>query len=269
MSYVDCKHLISEVKDEVLWISLNRPEAMNAFSDEMIEGLVKAIKKAEEDLSIRLSVITGSGKAFCAGGDIKAMEEKTGMFAGDSKELKERYQKGIQQIPLAIESVNKPIIAMVNGAAIGAGLDLACMCDIRVGSEYAKFGETFAKLALVPGDGGSYFLQRVVGFSKAMEMTLTGSIYNARQAKEMGLLNEVAEAEDLKARVQVYIDAIKLTAPKAVAFGKAALKAAYHEELAPMLDTLSTYQGETQRTDDHFEAIKAFKEKRKPVWKGH
>ncbi len=269
MNYVDCIHLLSEVKEEVLWISLNRPEAMNAFSDEMIEGLVKAVKKAETDPKIRLTVITGSGKAFCAGGDIKAMEEKTGMFAGDSIELKERYQKGIQQIPLAIESVNKPIIAMVNGAAIGAGLDLACMCDIRIGSEYAKFGETFAKLALVPGDGGSYFLQRIVGFSKAMEMTLTGSIYNAVQAKEMGLLNEVAEAEDLESRVQVYIDAIKLTAPKAQAMGKAALKAAYHEELEPMLETLSTYQGETQRTDDHFEAIKAFKEKRKPVWKGH
>lgn len=268
MSYILCADLKTEVVDEVLWIYLNRPDSMNAITDEMISGLVGALKKAESDDGIRLSVITGMGKAFCAGGDIKAMEEKTGMFAGDSKELKERYQKGIQQIPKTIEAINKPIIAMVNGAAIGAGLDLACMCDIRVGSTYAKFGETFAKLALVPGDGGSYFLQRIVGFAKAMEMTLTANVYNANQAKEMGLLNEVVEADELKGMVQNYANAILLTAPKASSMGKAALKAAYHETLDPMLEKLATFQGETQRTEDHFEALKAFKEKRKPVWKG-
>ena len=116
----------------------------------MIKGLISALNKAEEDKSIRLSVLTGKKKAFCTGSDIKAMEEKTSMFASDSKELKERYQKGIQQIPLAIKAHSKPIIAMVNGAAIEAGLDMACMCDIRMGSTYAKFGETFSKLALVP-----------------------------------------------------------------------------------------------------------------------
>ncbi|MFT6070368.1 MAG: enoyl-CoA hydratase/carnithine racemase [Bacteriovoracaceae bacterium] len=255
-------------KDEVLFIYLNRPEAMNAFSDEMINSLVDALERAEKDKSVRLSVISGRGKAFCAGGDLKAMEEKSGMFAGDSAELKKRYEEGIQRIPLTIESCQKPIIAMVNGAAIGAGLDLACMCDLRVGSTFSKYGETFAKLALVPGDGGSYFLQRVVGFAKAMEMTLTGRIYDANEALSMGLINKLSTPEELEADVAEFIKAILLTAPQAVSMGKEALKRAYHDEVPKMLDMLSTFQGQTQRTKDHFEAIAAFKEKRKPQWIG-
>lgn len=253
-------------KGEVLFIYLNRPEAMNAFSDDMIKSLVDALERAEQDPSIRLSVISGRGRAFCAGGDLKAMEEKTGMFAGDSVELKKRYQEGIQRIPLAIEACQKPILAMVNGAAIGAGLDLACMCDIRIGNQFSKYGETFAKLALVPGDGGSYFLQRVVGFAKAMEMTLTGKVYDAEEALKMGLINSLVDAKELESKTQEYIDAILLTAPIAVSMGKEALKRAYHDEVPSMLDMLSTFQGQTQRTEDHFEAIRAFKEKRKPQW---
>ena len=255
-------------KGEVLWLTLNRPEAMNAFSTSMINSLVEALLLAEKDPSVRVMVISGKGKAFCAGGDLNAMEEKTGMFAGDSTELKKRYQEGIQRIPLAIESCQKPIIAMVNGAAIGAGLDLACMCDLRVASVKARFGETFAKLALVPGDGGSYFLQRIVGFAKAMEMTLTGKLYNAEEAMKMGLVNVVCEPTSLEDEVNSFIESILLTAPKAQAMSKEALKRAYHDEVPEMLDMLSTFQGQTQRTEDHFEAIRAFREKRKHQWTG-
>jgi 2-(1,2-epoxy-1,2-dihydrophenyl)acetyl-CoA isomerase len=255
-------------KDEVLYIYLNRPEFMNAFSDEMINSLVDALERAEQDESIRLSVISGRGKAFCAGGDLKAMEDKSGMFAGDSVELKKRYQEGIQRIPLTIEACQKPILAMVNGAAIGAGLDLACMCDLRIGSTFSKYGETFAKLALVPGDGGSYFLQRIVGFAKAMEMTITGKIYNSDEALSMGLINTLAGPNELENQVNEFIKAILLTAPQAGRMAKEALKRAYHEEVPEMLDMLSTFQGQTQRTEDHFEAIKAFREKRKPQWQG-
>lgn len=268
MTYILAEDLETEVVGNVLWLYLNRPDAMNAFSEDMIKSLVGTLNKAEADPEIRLTVISGRGKAFCAGGDIKAMEEKTGMFAGDSAELKRRYQEGIQQIPLTIEACHKPIIAMINGAAIGAGLDLACMCDLRICSDKAKFGETFTKLALVPGDGGSYFLQRVVGFSKAMEMTLTAKVYNSKEAEQMNLVHQVSSPEELKDKVQEYVEAILLTAPKASMMAKEALKEAYHERITPMLDTLSTFQGDTQRTEDHFEALAAFKEKRKPVWKG-
>jgi len=262
------KDIEVEVEGEVLWIYLNRPEAMNAFSTEMIKSLVRALKNAEQDQSIRLTIISGRGRAFCAGGDIRAMQERTGMFAGDCEELKKRYQEGIQQIPLTIEACQKPILAMINGAAIGAGLDLACMCDLRISSSHAKFGETFTKLALVPGDGGSFFLQRIVGFAKAMEMSLTAKVYNAQEALDMGLVNSLCSETELKKRVQEYIEQILLTAPMASAMTKESLKLSYHQELSPILDLLATYQGRTQRTDDHFEALKAFKEKRKPLWSG-
>ncbi len=136
----------------LLWVTLNRPQHSNAFSDEMITELCRLLREADFDVDVRVIILTGAGKTFCAGGDVKAMEERTGMFSGGNEELRRRYMKGIQQIPLTIEALQTPLVAMVNGAAIGAGCDLACMCDIRVGCEQSRFGETFAKLALVPGD---------------------------------------------------------------------------------------------------------------------
>jgi len=129
---------------------------MNAITIPMIESLVSVLKFADFDRDIRVIVLTGSGKSFCAGGDIKAMEEKSGMFEGESNELRMRYMHGIQQIPKCIEEISTPIIAMVNGAAIGAGCDLSMMCDLRIGSSESKFGETFTKMGLVPGDGGTF-----------------------------------------------------------------------------------------------------------------
>ena len=134
-SYLDkfYKDLLVEKDDSLLWVTLNRPRYSNSFSDEMITELCRILREADWDDGIRIIILTGAGKTFCAGGDVKAMEEKTGMFAGDPEELRRRYTKGIQQIPITIESLHTPLIAMVNGAAIGAGCDLACMCDIRVG----------------------------------------------------------------------------------------------------------------------------------------
>ncbi len=199
MIYTD---LLVEKDESLLWVTLNRPQYSNAFSDEMIASLCRLLREADWDDDIRVIILTGAGKAFCAGGDVKAMEEKTGMFAGDPEGLRRRYTKGIQQIPLTIEALHTPLIAMVNGAAIGAGCDLACMCDIRLGCKYSKFGETFAKLALVPGDGGTFFLQRVLGYAKAMELSLTGRIVSAEEALSLGLLNNIVEENLLKFETQ-------------------------------------------------------------------
>ncbi len=145
-SYAD---LVVAIEKPLLWVTLNRPQCSNAFSDEMISELCRLLREADWD--------------------------------------------GIQQIPLTIEALHTPIIAMVNGPAIGAGCDLACMCDIRMGCRHSRFGETFAKLALVPGDGGTFFLQRVIGYAKAMELTLTGRIVTAEEALSLGLLNCLVE----------------------------------------------------------------------------
>ncbi len=264
----DFAHLSLTVKNShQLWVSLNNPDQMNAITTEMIESLVSVLKFADFDKNIRVIVITGLGKSFCAGGDIKAMEDKSGMFEGESNELRMRYMHGIQQIPRTIEDISTPILAMVNGAAIGAGCDLAMMCDLRVGSSESKFGETFTKMGLVPGDGGTFFLSRVIGYSKAMQMFLTADIFQGQSALDFGLLNFLFDQNDLVAETEKLADKIASLAPIAQAMTKKAMKISYLTDLHSSLDTLASFQGITQRSKDHFEALNAFKEKRKAHFK--
>lgn len=190
------------------------------------------------------------------------------MFAGESYELKRRYQNGIQRIPLAIEKFDKPLIALVNGAAIGAGCDLACMADIRLASEEARFGETFCKLGLVPGDGGAFFLSRVVGHTKAMEMFLTGDLYNAQAALAMGLVSQVVSVDELLDAGLKLALKIAANAPVALALTKRALKEARTQEIHSHLEMIATYQGIAQRTHDHFEGVAALLQKRPPQFQG-
>ncbi len=261
-------HLQVELEQHILTITLNRPEASNAFHIPMIEELVSTLDQADQNPDVRVIIITGAGKHFCAGGDIKAMAEKKEMFAGESDELRRRYQHGIQKIPQMMEKLQKPVIAAVNGAAIGAGCDFAAMADIRVGCEFTKMGETFSKLALVPGDGGTYFLPRVVGYTKAMEMFLTGKIYSAYECEGMGLLNEVVDADQLMNTAKRWAHNIAANSPVAIQMTKKALRISYLKDLQTSLDLLSAYQGITQRTADHFEALDAFNEKRPAKFRG-
>lgn len=260
--------LLVEKENHLLWITLNRADSSNAFSLDMIKSLTGVLKEANFDDEIRVVIVTGAGKNFCAGGDIKDMENKMGMFAGDSNKLRELYMNGIQQIPLTMNQMQKPIIAMVNGAAIGAGCDFSCMCDMRVASTKAKFGETFSKLSLVPGDGGTFFLQRVVGLPKAMEMFFTGDIYSAEDAYNFGLVNILVDESELKKKTKELALKIASNAPVAIKMTKKALYHASNSSLEAHLDLLAAYQGISQRTSDHFEGIQAFKEKRDPKFSG-
>lgn len=258
--------LVVEKKNFTCWITLNRPEASNAYSIEMIKGLVEVLKFADIDNDIRVIIITGAGKNFCAGGDIKAMKGKTGMFAGESNELRETYQSGIQQIPLTISQLKTPVIAMVNGAAVGAGCDLAAMCDLRVASTEATFAETFAKVGLVPGDGGAFFLTRLIGFGKAMEMFLTCKTYSAKEAEEFGLVNHVVLPENLKSKTQEIADQLSALPPIALQMTKKSVIHAYQSNLNHHLELMAAYQGITQRSSDHFKAIDGMLEKKKPTF---
>lgn len=261
-------HLKVQPKNHQLWITLNNPEQSNAISTEMIESLCKVLKYADFDPEIRVIVLTGEGKNFCSGGDVKAMSEKTGMFHGESNELRMRYMHGIQQIPKTIEDLSTPVIAMVNGAAIGAGCDLAMMCDLRIGSQNTKFGETFTKIGLIPGDGGTFFVQRVVGYSKAMEMTLTADLYEGQRAKDFGLMNFLVEDSQLVAEAEKLAAKIAGNAPVAQQMAKKAMKISYLHDLQTSLDLLASFQGITQRTQDHFEALEAVKAKRPAKFTG-
>ncbi|MCR9203215.1 MAG: enoyl-CoA hydratase-related protein [Halobacteriovoraceae bacterium] len=263
------KHLKCDFKNHQLWITLDRPDSANAFHLPMIDELVSTLEKADHHDEVRVIVITGSGKNFCAGGDVVAMKEKKEMFSGESDELRRNYQKGIQRIPRAMEQLQKPTLALVNGAAIGAGCDFACMCDLRIGSHSTKMGETFTKLALVPGDGGTYFLPRVVGYTKAMEMFLTGKIYRGEECFKMGLLNEYVEDEELTKKGEELANLISSNAPTAIQMTKKALKVSYLKDLQTSLDLLAAFQGITQRTEDHFEGLKALQEKRSPSFSGN
>lgn len=270
MSFYSQNHAQLKIKlsGSILWVGLDNPVQSNAISLEMTNSLTGLLKHADFDSEVRVIVIYGEGTSFCAGGDVKAMQNKTGMFSGESNELRMRYVHGIQQIPKCIEDLSKPLIAMVNGPAIGAGCDLAMMCDLRIGTVKSKFGETFVKLGLVPGDGGTFFLQRVIGFSKAMQMSLTGDLVSGEEALTWGLLNNLVAEQDLEAETQKMAEKIAANAPVAVQMTKKAMKMAYLSDLATILDLSAAYQGIAQRTEDHFSALQAMKEKKAPTFQG-
>jgi len=258
--------LLVEKSGNTLWVTLNRPEASNAYSSGMVQALVEVLRHADVDNSIRVIVITGAGKNFCAGGDIKAMKGKTGMFAGESNELREAYQSGIQQIPHTISQLKTPLVAMVNGAAVGAGCDLAAMCDLRIASTEAVFAETFAKVGLVPGDGGAFFLTRLIGFGKAMEMFLTCKNISAEEAMKIGLVNQVVLPNELKAKTQELADQLASLPPIALQMTKKAVVHAYQNDLSSHLELMAAYQGITQRSSDHFKALDGMMAKKKPTF---
>ncbi|HXH31078.1 MAG TPA: enoyl-CoA hydratase-related protein [Bacteriovoracaceae bacterium] len=258
--------LLVEKRNHSLWVTLNRPEASNAYSTGMVRALVEVLRHADHDNQIRVIVLTGAGKNFCAGGDLKAMKGKTGMFAGESNELRESYLSGIQQIPMTISQLKTPLLAMVNGAAIGAGCDLAAMCDLRIASDSAVFAETFARVGLVPGDGGAFFLIRLVGFGKAMEMFLTCKKILADEALKLGLVNQVVLPEDLQKVTEGIVEEMASLPPIALQMTKKAMNHAYQNDLSSHLELMAAYQGITQRSSDHFKALDGMVEKKRTTF---
>jgi 2-(1,2-epoxy-1,2-dihydrophenyl)acetyl-CoA isomerase len=249
--------LIYRVDDHVAHIILNRPQARNAYSDAMVKGIVDALDEAATDDRVRVVVITGEGSAFCSGGDLKAMRDESGMFSGDPVELRDRYVQGIQAIPRRFHSFEKPTIAAINGPAIGAGLGLALACDLRISSERAKFGSTFARVGLIPGDGGAYLLPRVVGFARAVELILTARVIDAREALQIGLVHEVASDEELTARVMALAQHLVALPPKALRMAKVALYRSVDRDLETALQLTAALQGLVQSTEDHQKAVDA------------
>lgn len=234
----------------------------------MLADFVATIDRAEEDDRVRCVAITGAGSAFSAGGDLKAMRDKSGMFAGDPVALRNRYTRGIQSIPRRMARFDKPVIAAINGAAIGAGLDLTCMCDIRIAVNSAKLGSTFVKVGLIPGDGGAWLLSRTIGYPKAMDLILTGRILTADQALELGLVHEVVERDVLAPAVRRRAREILANSPLAVRLAKSAMQRSWFEPLDTALELAATYQGIVQNTEDHLEGVNAILEKRDPDFKG-
>lgn len=252
----------------LMTLTLDRPDARNAYSEAMVDSLVEALDRAEQDPGVRCVILTGAGSAFHAGGDLKRMRDTRGMFEGDPAQLRGRYIHGIQRIPRRLAHFDKPIVAAINGAAIGAGLDLACMCDVRVASRTAKLGSTFVKVGLVPGDGGAYFLARTIGFPRALEMVLTGRLVQGEEALALGLVHTIVEPDQVLATARARAETIAKNAPIAVSLTKRAAYRAYDADLESALELAATYQGVAQRTADHQEAVAAILDKRAPIFEG-
>ncbi len=238
-------------------ITLNRPDARNAWTTPMVERMQHLLDEAQADEDVRVVVLTGNGKSFCAGGDLKAMRDREGMFEGDTVQLRRQYARGLQEVTRSFERLEKPVIAALNGAAIGAGLDLALMCDVRISSDRAKFGSTFAAVGLIPGDGGAFLLTRAVGFSRAVELILTARVIKADEAKDLGLVHRVVPHEGVLDEAMATAQRIASLPAPAVQMAKVALYCSYNQDAEVALQLTAALQSLVQHHPAHTEAVEA------------
>ena len=257
--------LLYEQDGAVVKLTLNRPETRNAISDnDMVDAIEQAVALINQDLSVRAVIVTGAGSAFSSGGNIKHMLDRVGMFGGTPAQVRNGYRYGIQRIPLALYNIEVPAIAAVNGPAIGAGCDLALMCDIRIASEKAIFAESFVKVGIIPGDGGAWFLPRAVGLSRACEMAFTGESIPAATALEWGLVSRVVPPEQLLEAAASLAERIAVNPPEVLRMTKKLIREGQHLRLDSLLELSAAMQALAHTTADHHEAVAAMLEKRTP-----
>jgi len=264
MSLVLTDHL-----DGVTTLTLNLPEKRNPISDlPMVDALTAALQAADADMNVRAVILTGAGSGFSSGGDMGKMGPGGGLRDALPAQTRRNYRAGIQRLPLLFHSLEVPVIAAVNGAAIGAGCDLACMCDIRIAADTARFAESFVKIGLVPGDGGAWLLPRIIGFARASQMALTGETIDAAEALAIGLVTKVVPADELMPAAMVMARAIAANPPHAVRMTKRLLRQAQEASLSAVLDMSAAMQALVHETADHAEAIDAFRTRREPRFEG-
>jgi len=271
-------HLLYQKDGFLARIILNRPEKYNAFSLPMIKKWVEALQDAQEDPAIRVIVLTAKGKAFSAGGDVEAMLEGKGFIGCDDHseawgdkaiDRKRALTNHVHKIPLTLETMDKPVICGINGIAIGAGLDMALMCDIRVAAEDAKLSAGYVNAGIVPGDGGAFYLPRLVGVAKALEILWTGDFISANEAKEIGMVNKVVPTLELEKATLELARKIADSPPVCVQMIKRAVYSAQRtNDLRTALDLISSQVAIVSEMSDHQEGLKALAAKRKPIFTG-
>lgn len=253
----------------LLTVTLNLPEKRNPVSDPaLVDALEAALRAADADIGVRAVILTGAGNAFSSGGDLKAMKAGSGLRAPLPAETRRNYRQGIQRLPLLLHALEVPVIAAVNGPAIGAGLDLACLCDIRIAAESATFAESFVRVGIVPGDGGAWLLPRIIGFSRATELALTGETIDAATALAIGLVSRVVPDAGLLDAARDVAGRIAANPPHAVRMTRRLLREGQTAGLAQILEMSAAMQALAHATADHEEAVDAFLEKRPPRFAG-
>lgn len=266
----DAPLLLVEREGPVLTVTLNRPEKRNPISEiVMVDALCDTFMAADRDLSVRAVILTGAGSAFCSGGDLKQMAPDVGdLRASLPAQTRRNYRAAIQRLPLMFHALEVPVVAAVNGPAIGAGCDLALMCDIRIAARSARFAESFVTLGITPGDGGAWLLPRVVGFAKASELALTGEAIDAQEALRIGMVSRVVEDVDLPDAARAIARKIAANPPHATRMTKRLLREAQTATLSNILEMSAAMQALAHATADNDEAIAAFLERRAPDFKG-
>ncbi|WP_428148349.1 crotonase/enoyl-CoA hydratase family protein [Delftia acidovorans] len=252
-------------RDGAIWtLTMNQPETRNALTgNTAVEEFVQVCDEIRRDASVKAVILTGAGPIFSSGGNVKDMQR----FFDDAltpDAIREEYRQGIQRIPRALTQLDVPVICAINGPAIGAGLDLTCMCDIRIASETATFAESFVRVGIVPGDGGAWLLPRAVGRAKAAEMAFTGEAIDAQQALACGLVSRVVPADQLLPTARALADKIAANPGAVMRMTKRLLREGEHSTLESLLELSAGYQALAHKTADHREAVMSFVEKRKP-----
>jgi enoyl-CoA hydratase/carnithine racemase len=259
--------VLLDVDGHVATITLNRPEQLNALDAGLREALQEAIRTVDETDAVRVAILTGAGRAFCAGGDIADMRRRLEEGWGLGRR-RDHYLHGSARLVENLAALRKPLIAAVNGAAVGAGCNLVLLADIRIAARSATFGQVFVRRGLMPDFGGTYLLPETVGHAAAMELALTGRIIDSEEARALGLVNRVVDDADLLGQARAVADAIAANAPLAVQATKAALTWTRRHALAAALDLEAEGQARLQGTEDYREAVYAFLEKRPAQFSG-
>jgi enoyl-CoA hydratase/carnithine racemase len=259
-----------EKSGRIVTLTLNRPDTRNAIAEHDDCGaLIEGVQRADADSEVSVLILTGAGSAFSAGGNLKAMKERNGIGPlATPADTRVNYRRGIQRIPRALMDVEIATIAAVNGHAIGLGLDLACYCDLRICADTAKLASSFVKLGIVPGDGGAWILQRILGYPRAAELILTGDTITAAEAGAMGLVNKVVPAADVMAEARALAERIAVNPPRSIRMAKRLLREGQSTRLHDLLELSAAFQALAHETADHHEAVDAFLEKRRPKFTG-
>lgn len=255
-----CPNLKFTIAEGVARIVLDRPERMNAFTFEMIDAWAAALRHCRSDDSVKVVTVTGAGKAFCSGGDIVEMVDRLDQTP---EQRRDEIFNRVQRIALALEDLDKPVIAIVNGVATGAGMDLALMCDIRYAAQSARFAETYIKVGLVPGAGGTHFLPRLVGASKALELFLTAEFVDADEALSLGIVNRVFPDDTLQEEAEKIVRKMAAGPAWAMRAIKRAIYQGMRNDLRTNLDVIASHYAVATSAQDHRDAVQAFKSARK------
>ena len=256
--------LIYEQDGPVVTLTMNEPERRNPLTgNQAVPDFLKAIERIHDDRGVRCVILTGNGPVFSTGGDIREMKRQSSAEVTEM-DIRQDYRRGIQNVAKNLFNLEVPVIAALNGHAIGAGLDLACMCDIRIASEKAKFAASFIKVGIIPGDGGAWLLPRIVGMSRAAELVLTGDLIDAQQALAWNLVSRVVAQDQVLPAARELAARITQHASHSVRLTKRLLREGIQSSFDTILELSAVYQAVCHKTPDHTEAVDAFLEKRAP-----